>query len=170
LKVPDPSALLAVARLLLSAEPATPNSDAHLRRAVSTAYYALFHKVLRSGAERFMGPGAQQTPGYGLLYRSYNHGRMKSIYETLNVPVLSKTLQQQLGRSAVSEARRDFAGLFAALQAQRHVADYDPSAVFEFADSKDLVETAEVAISAFDRTLPDKKADVLALMLANARG
>jgi hypothetical protein len=32
------------------------------------------------------------------------------------------------------------------------------------------VDTAESAMEAFDRTLPEEKADVLALMLANVRG
>jgi hypothetical protein len=128
--VPDPSALLAVARLLLSAEPEPPASDARLRRAVSTAYYALFHKVLRSGAECFMGAGKQQTAGYGLLYRSFNHGRMKSVSGSLDVEMLGKTLQQHLGRTAVSQDMRNFAAAFVALQDARHVADYDPVSVF----------------------------------------
>nr|WP_294543481.1 hypothetical protein [uncultured Rhodopila sp.] len=168
--MPDPSALLAVARLLLSAEPESPASDARLRRAVSTAYYALFHKVLRSGAECFMGAGKQQTAGYGLLYRSFNHGRMKSVCGSLSVQTLGKTLRQQLGRTAVSQDMRDFAGAFVTLQDARHVADYDLAADFNLLASTGLVETAGFAIAAFDRTLPEEKADVLALMLANSRG
>jgi hypothetical protein len=71
-------------------------------------------------------PGSHKTPGYGLLYRNCNHGGMKSVCETLNVPVLSKTLQQQLGRSAVSEAMRDFAGWFAARNSVSIVVEQDP--------------------------------------------
>jgi hypothetical protein len=53
--VPDPSELLSVVRLLSNAG-TTPPSDVQLRRAVSTTYYALFHKVLCVADERFMGP------------------------------------------------------------------------------------------------------------------
>lgn len=166
--MPDPSDLVAVARLLLSAGPATPPSEAQLRRAVSTAYYALFHKVLRAGAERFMGVGKQRSAGYGLIYRGFNHGRMKTVCASLNVATLSKTLQQ-LGRIAVSQDMRDFAGAFVALQEARHLADYDPSTVFTLSASTDLVDVADAAMTAFDRATPDERADVLALMLISPR-
>ncbi len=97
--MPDPSDLLAVARFLLSADSSVPSSEARLRRAVSTACYALFHKTLNAGAERFMGAGRQKSAGYNLFYRGFNHGRMKSVCESLNVAILSKTLRQQPGRT-----------------------------------------------------------------------
>jgi hypothetical protein len=65
--MPDPSELLAGARLLSDASGAIPPSDAQLRRAVSTAYYALFHKVVRAAAERFMGPAHENAAGFSLL-------------------------------------------------------------------------------------------------------
>ena len=55
-RVPSPTDLLAVARLLVDASIQPPRGDARLRRAVSTAYYALFHKVAEAAAQRFMGP------------------------------------------------------------------------------------------------------------------
>ena len=168
--MPDPSDLLAVSRLLLSAGPPDPPSEAQLRRAVSTAYYALFHKVLRAGAERFMGPDKQQSAGYNLLYRGFNHGRMKSVCEALNVATLSKALQRQLGRTAVSQEMRDFVSAFSLLQEARHLADYDPSAGFVLSDSAALVEAADAAMTAFDQVMPDERADVLALLLVNVRG
>jgi hypothetical protein len=169
--VPDPADLLAVARVLLSAGSASPPSDAQLRRAVSTAYYALFHKVLGTGAERFMGAGNRRSAGYSLLYRSFNnHGRMQSVCEALNVPTLSKTLQQQLGRPALSQDMRDFASDFVALQEKRHLANYDPSVIFVLSDSANQVDIAEAAMLAFDRATSEEKADVLALMLSGARG
>jgi hypothetical protein len=167
--VPDPTDLLAVARLLLSSGEAQPASQAQLRRAVSTAYYALFHTVLRAGAERFMGTGKQQSAGYRLLYRSFTHGRMKSVCESLNVAVLGKTLQQQLGRTAVSQEMRDFAGAFAVLQEARNLADYDPTSVFVLSDSAGLVDAVDVAMVAFGHVAPDERADVLALMIVNPK-
>lgn len=166
----DPSDLLATARLLLSAGSIQPPSEAQLRRAVSTAYYALFHTVLRAGAERFMGDGKRRSAGYSLLYRSFNHGRIKAVCESLDVKTLNKTLQQQLGRTAVSQEMRNFANAFSALQEARHLADYDPSAKFVFSDSADLVGAANVAMMAFEQVMPDERTDVLALMLVNPRG
>jgi len=42
--------LLAAARRLSDASRQPPPTDAQLRRAVSTAYYAVFHTVLRAAA------------------------------------------------------------------------------------------------------------------------
>ena len=164
--VADPAGLLAVARSLLTA---TPPSEAHFRRAVSTAYCAVFHATLRSGAERLMGPGTQRSAGYGLLYRGCNHGRMKTVCEALDVPVLGRRLQEQLGRTAVSPAMRDVAQAFPILQEARHKADYDPSVVFVLSDAIDLVDLAAATIQAFDQVAPEEKADMLALMLVSPR-
>lgn len=164
----DPSDLLAVARVLSSAGTAPP-SEAQLRRAVSTAYYALFHRILAAGAERFMGAGLERSAGYALLYRSFNHGRMKAVCESLSAATLTGTLRRQLGRTAVGQDTRDFADAFAALQEARHLADYDPRAVFWPSDAVELVQAADYAMAAFDRVASDERADILALMLVNAR-
>ncbi len=164
--MPSAPELLAVARLLLSA--GTP-TDAQRRRAVSTAYYTVFHHVLAAAAARFMGAGMQASGGYGLLYRGFNHGRMKSVCAALSAPALTASLQQQLGRSTVSRDMRDFLGAFSLLQEARTRADYDPSARFSPSAAADWVETAAAAMAAFDRVVPDEKADVLALMLVSAR-
>jgi hypothetical protein len=75
-----------------------------------------------------------------------------------------------LAGTAVSQEMRNFAEAFVALQDARHLADYHPVSEFDLPASAGLVDTAESAMEAFDRTLPEEKADVLALMLANVRG
>jgi len=57
--MPDPAELLSVARLLSTIGSEPRSDDAQLRRAVSTAYCALFHKVLRAAAQCFMGAGQE---------------------------------------------------------------------------------------------------------------
>lgn len=71
-----PSDLVETASLLASARDGSP-TDADLRRCVSTADYAVFHAVLKAGADRFFGAVRSDRGGYGLLYRAYDHGRMK---------------------------------------------------------------------------------------------
>jgi hypothetical protein len=163
-----PSELLGLARLLV-ARGSNPPTEAQLRRAASTAYYAVFHTGARAGASRFMGAGAEAGAGFAVLYRGFNHGRMKSVCRALDVPRLASNLQRQLGRTAASQHLREFARLFVALQEARHRADYDPQVPLGHADAMELVNRAEFAIQAFDRVPNDERADVLALMLANAR-
>jgi hypothetical protein len=83
-----PSELLDLARLLV-ARGSNPPTEAQLRRAASTAYYAVFHTVARAGASRFMGAGAEAGAGFAVLYRGFNHGRMKSVCRALDVPRLA---------------------------------------------------------------------------------
>ena len=140
-----------------------------MRRAVSTAYYALFHNVLAAGASRFMGAGTETSPGYSILYRSFADGRIKTVCEGLDVASLGRNLARQLGRNSVSADMREFASHFVSLQDARHVADYDPGAEFSPSAVEGLLDAAEIAFAAFDGTDPGKQADVLALMLSNPR-
>jgi len=117
-----------------------------------------------------MGADARHSAGYRLLYRSFNHGRMKDVCKSLDVPFLKETLRQQFGRSAVSQGMREFANDFVTLQDARHRADYDLFAAFGLSESTAFIDLAENAMTGFDRVSPDEKADVLALMLSNVRG
>lgn len=168
-RVPDPADLLAAARRLSDASRQPPPTDAQLRRAVSTAYYAVFHTVLRAAAQRFMGPAQERTAGYALLYRSFDHRTMKTVCEALQVSTLKDRYKHHLRRTAVSQDIREFADAFTDLQEARHLADYDPTAAFQPADVSSLVDTAEVAMAAFDRVASDELADVLALLMVGAR-
>jgi uncharacterized protein (UPF0332 family) len=165
----DPADLLAVARHLADPGAALPLSDARLRRAVSTAYYAVFHKVLRAASQRFMGPDQEHSAGYVLLYRGFDHKHMKTVCEALQVSTLKDKYKHHLRKSAVSQDMRDFAGIFPAPRDLRHRADYDPAAEFQPSDVLSIVDSAAVAMDAFDRVAPDEQADVLTLLLVGAR-
>lgn len=167
--MPDPIDLLSVARRLSEPSGSQP-SDAQLRRAVSTAYYALFHKVLRAAAQRFMGLGKESSAGYAILYRSFDHLHMRMTCEALDVSTLKDKLKRQLGRDAVSQDMRDFANAFSALQEARHLADYDPRDQFLPSDVSSLIDAADFAMTAFDQADSDERTDVLALMMVKTRG
>jgi hypothetical protein len=168
-RMPDPSDLLSAARTLCDMSGAGAPTDAHFRRAVSTAYYALFHKIVRSAAERFMGPGQEDTAAFSFLYRAFDHKGMKVTCEALQSSTLSRTYQNHLHRTDVSAEMRDFAGILPNLQAARHKADYDPSVQFFPSDAAALIDSAELAIQAFDRIPPGERTDILALMMVGAR-
>ena len=65
-----PTDLIAAARLLAEAERLT---EAHIRRAISTAYYAVFHHVLGAGATRFLHDGKHDGAAFSVLYRGFSH-------------------------------------------------------------------------------------------------
>lgn len=165
----DPSELLAVARLLLIAGAPSPPSQAQLRRAVSTAYYALFHTILRTAGERFAGSDQEHSGAYAILYRSFDHGHMSKACEDLQASTLKDRIKGALRRDLLSQDTRDFAGIFQALQDARHRADYDPTVRFLPSEVASRIDAAEVAIEAFNRILADEQADVLALLMVRTR-
>jgi hypothetical protein len=87
----------------------------------------------------------------------------------LDVPTLKDKYKNGLGRNAVSQEIRNFAGTFPALQEGRHRADLDPGVDFSPSDVSDLIDAADFAMKAFDGAQADEKADVLALLLVGAR-
>ena len=129
--------LLAAARSLLEAARDSGDS-AHARRAVSTAYYAMFHCLARMCADRLA-----RSRGLPLrhatrqaVYRSLQHGRAKR--QCTNPRVIS----------AYPKAVRSFAAGFAALQQRRHRADYDPTLAFKVSQARESVDQAEELIRA----------------------
>lgn len=165
--MPGLTDLIAAARSLIDAEGATP---AHVRRSISTAYYAVFHHVLSAGATRFLRDGKPDGAAFSILYRGFSHGRMRTVCQSLSQTRLGQTFARQFQRSAVSDDMRGFANSFLILQDVRHLADYDPLAEFSSIDARAFIDDAEAAIAAFDRAEPDEQDDVLALMLISTRG
>jgi hypothetical protein len=105
--------------------------QASLRRAVSTAYYALFHTLAYLSADRLVGwrkPWASFTP----IYRTLDHGRSKSVF---------KELIPHGGDLAL------IGGTFIKLQEYRHTAGYDPEAFrLSRADTLGLIDEVRKAM------------------------
>jgi hypothetical protein len=127
------ASLIDVATALAIANPTRP-SQSFLRRAVSTAYYAVFHAVAAECADLFIG-GRPARAGldWVRVFRALDHGAAK------NACI-------QLGSIAVSIGMLDFASIFLQLQEERHRADYDPTSRYARQDALDLIDRAEIAI------------------------
>ncbi|MGC2661123.1 MAG: hypothetical protein WA324_24475 [Bryobacteraceae bacterium] len=108
--------LLDQALMLVDKEPKKPK-QASLRRAVSTAYYALFHLLISACVANWKRPDQRATLG-----RAFDHRSMKSASERLQngrpFPFTGEDPR------VVSDLRY-VANTFVQLQEQRHVADYD---------------------------------------------
>jgi hypothetical protein len=165
LAVPDD--LLAQAGQLARREPKRPQ-QAGLRRAVSTAYYALFHLLVEAGA-RAMAP-ARPRPLRDQVRRAFTHGDMKSVckqFQAGNIANLSARLQA-LVQTPLEAEFLVVAAAFVELQDARHSADYDFSVPFTRADVLERLDLTERAFQAW-RVLRDKpNANVfLAALLLN---
>lgn len=98
--------------------------QASLRRAVSTAYYALFHLLVSDGVSYWK--IERQRPAFA---RSFEHRKMKGVCKAKYV---NPDLQ------AIADA-------FVELQQARHFADYDYAKVFTRVEALTHINTARTA-------------------------
>ena len=138
--------LIAASRLLTATpHPNTQPLQDSLRRAVSTAYYAMFHALASSNADLVAG-----TPHDPLTEHAWSR-----VYRGLNHNAARRSLLQDL--DLFSPQIKQFADTFAQLQDLRHQADYDPNKIFTPDEVLDLIERAEAAITGFMQTDPDER-------------
>jgi uncharacterized protein (UPF0332 family) len=106
--------LIALAKRLAKASPNKPR-QADLKRAVSTAYYALFHAMAKNVADTMTGvvKSKRSEKAWAHAYRGLQHGDAKTACEG----VRNLTFPQEI---------KDCADAFVELQIARHSADYDP--------------------------------------------
>ena len=150
----DWAALIDTARHLLTPiPPAAQPTPESIRRAISTAYYAMFHALLGSSADMLIGPpGDQATLDAWLhVYRNTNH---RPAYNALK-----RNLQQFTPRVY------RFADLFCQLQDERHNVDYNPQASLMTPNTAlNWVNRTEVAINDFLNSRPGERILVATLI------
>jgi hypothetical protein len=122
-----PEHLLEQAEHLARRERTRPR-QASLRRALSTAYYALFHFLIREAVQQIAPHLSDEN--YNRVYRWFDHGTMYRVarafsQEVVRIPNSKEVLVQSNNPSVQFIAKH-----FADTQELRHSADYDPGAVF----------------------------------------
>jgi uncharacterized protein (UPF0332 family) len=131
--------LLDQAIQLVHREPKKPK-QASLRRAVSTAYYALFHFLISESVANWSKPNLRTALG-----RAFDHNIMKSaskrLFDSRQFPFTGEDPRTVSALKAVANA-------FAQLQEQRHKADYDNSTFWTRAEALKQVKSAEQAFVA----------------------
>jgi uncharacterized protein (UPF0332 family) len=137
----------------------TKPKQASLRRAVSTAYYALFHLLIREAVSNWKRHDQRTT-----LARAFDHGRMKSASQQVG----NRKFEGETAH-IVADLKR-VAGAFYRLQEFRHLADYDDAAKWSRIDALEAVELASAAFEAWQSIKEEKIAqDYLLQFLVQRR-
>jgi uncharacterized protein (UPF0332 family) len=112
-----------------------PRSSAFKRRAVSTAYYAVFHALAKVCAESLLPSTDRHEDEYARVYRALDHGSLKSAFA--KEPLRDHSIFRKIGDLVVP------------LQSERHRADYLPPIknVFSRREAKKLIDQARLAVS-----------------------
>jgi uncharacterized protein (UPF0332 family) len=144
----DPEHLLEQAKHLLRRENRRPR-QASLRRAVSSAYYALFHLLVQQSAGR-LAPGDEQLSA--LIARSFKHEEMEKACKTFassgSMPAI---LDSHYGKVAVPPDLATVARAFVDLQKARHEADYATHRSWTRTEAATEVDRANEAFKAWTR-------------------
>lgn len=156
--------LLEQARHLLRREPRRPK-QASLRRAVSAAYYALFHLLVHESSKRLIS-GTAHTPLRALTARAFEHGTMKQASRAFASGGLPTHLQSILPQGVPRQLRR-IAAAFVDLQHARHGADYDVTLKLTRNETRALVTQVEEVFQEWQtvREAPAARIYLTALLL-----
>ena len=111
-----------------------------LCRAVSAAYYALFHTLARCGADLLAGAtrASRSQPAWEQTYRALEHGHASSQF------------RNRAALDRFPPEIREFAAHFVIMQRRRHHADYAPMTDFSRSQVELLVSQTESVIGRFN--------------------
>jgi uncharacterized protein (UPF0332 family) len=127
--------LLEQAQHLATREQGDPK-QASLRRAVSTAYYALFHLLIDEAVSQWSVERQRS-----ILARTFDHSKMKGICDGV--------LESVKGGGSLPTELNTVALNFIRLQQHRHVADYDNAKNWSRTDVENVLRPATDAFEAW---------------------
>lgn len=141
--------LLDQANALASLDPGKPK-QANLRRAISAAYYALFHLLIDEGAATV---GSKlNAAAKAKIRRAFAHADMKAVCASYAKASNVQSFNQQIGPLLLfplDPLLMDVAEAFVLLQEARHEADYDVYVVYNRQDTTSNIRMAEDAFTAW---------------------
>jgi uncharacterized protein (UPF0332 family) len=135
--------------------------QASLRRAVSSAYYALFHLLVAETVRNWRNP--EQRPSLG---RSMDHRQMKVASNRLRNMGQNSLVGKQ---AQVTAELKLVASAFTQLQERRHIADYDNAYSWTRTEALRQIESAERAFAAWRKIRKERIAQdfLLSLLVKN---
>ena len=136
--MPSHNLIQAAKDLVENANPDDPHNS-HFRRAISTAYYALFHCLAESSANLLAGedPANRSRRAWQQAYRALNHGAVRN------------RRNRREFKTEFPQETQDFAKVFVEMLDRRNSADYIPTASLSKLDAQHAINDAENAINNF---------------------
>lgn len=159
--------LLEQAQQLAHLDPKRPK-QANLRRAVSSAYYALFHHLIDESSSFLLGTKSDNLRRQ--LARNYEHGQMKSAAADFANPKGAGAWRSVLP-TPPSTALQFVASTFVQLQEARHDADYNLSRTLSRVEVDALVTQSQTAFARWKtiRGTDEANAFLVALLVKGRR-
>jgi uncharacterized protein (UPF0332 family) len=145
--------LIGLAKTIAEMDSKKPR-QVNLRRAVSTAYYAVFHFLVHEACCAQMGTQNSQKEYRHALARAFAHTSMKDACMsfaggTLREAIIKGLPRDAKGKFSIPVEVQDIAGTFVELQQKRHQADYDLSEQFRKLEVLTLIDQAKTHVENF---------------------
>jgi len=140
--------------------------QANLRRAVSAAYYAIFHLLVDEGAA--LAGSKLNAAGKARVRRAFAHAEMKSVCSQYAKAATAASINPQIApllTSPIGADLRNVAETFVDLQEARHLADYDLSFKFSRVDVLALIDAVSDAFTDWTTAKPTANAKVFLMDL-----
>ena len=136
----------------------SPEHQAHLRRAASSVYYALFHSLLQNNADMLLRASAGVPPSteWTTVYRVLSHDRAQS-------------KMREAAKMSFPPSITNLHALLETLYLNRQNADYDPSSTFTLATISSQIDRADAAITDFLSAPEDQRLALAVHLLFNRR-
>ena len=163
----NPDHLFEQAEKLAKSPSAGAPRQVDLRRAVSAAYYGLFHAILASAADQFIGTtsASRKSGQYALVYRSVDHGALRNLCIEVKKATPSAKYAPYAPPNGFGQSLLAFSIAFLELQEKRHNCDYNPLIRLKSSDAGLAVSTARRALRKFRRTPRERRDIFLTLLL-----
>lgn len=152
----NPLHLLTAALVLAEHDDIGRPRQALLRRAISTAYYAIFHCLSQSNADVLIGSSRRGSDAWMAAYRQLDHRLAYTRCEQSSVAYFPANVKR-------------FAVVLRNMKELREEADYNPGATFSRIDVYQMIRDVYRAIVVFLREPPSTRRDFAAHVLFKKR-
>lgn len=160
----NPEHLFEQAEWLITSRAGRPR-QVDIRRAISAAYYGLFHAIVTAAADQFVGVTNRDRNDYSLVYRSVDHKWLRELCMEVRKPTLINRFKRYEPGNGFGPDIVAFAIAAAELQEKRHAADYDVMIRMTQSDATFAIRTARAALRRFDRATERRRVAFLSLLL-----
>ncbi len=143
--------------------------QADLTRAISAAYYGVFHVCLTAAADEFVGIGRRANARYELVYRSVDHRVFRDVCEEAIKSRPRVSFLPFIPTGGLGAEIQAFSIAALELQRQRYVSDYAALGRFEAAEARQTVSAARSAIRSFAAAPEEARKMFLTLLVCPPR-
>jgi hypothetical protein len=164
----NPNHLFEQANKLITIQVGPPR-QVDIRRAISSAYYAMFHATITAAVDQFIGVTNRDESRYGLVYRSVNHAWFRDLCKEVQKATLSNKFKPYAPSNGFDPNITAFAKAVVELQEKRHAADYDVMIRMNKSDAILAISTAKAALRRFNRANKAGRVAYLSILLFQPR-